>query len=280
MDKNLPTALDSVKNAIGGLLIDFHKWTMPGTKAFKHWKKLPPVQAIKVAPSRMIDDIDAMLAKYRQQDTDKGFVAPLPVMIVALAPMVSPPDVSNVRGTPYWLDTMVPTDSDNRAIRLRTIPVQYRVQVAFIGPEGDTSQAVINQFCAYMTDDAKRRFMVTYELGSGIRDQWHLTVLENSLYPDSVPSGQNNIWINTVDFQVIGLEPQVVGLNPNDREEDGVDLGGRPPIVPDKPDEYPGEWTVVREADLHSIEEEPTIMRAVVDEKTMKRTIERVPDHE
>lgn len=270
------TALDSVKNALGGVLIDFKKWTKPNTQAFRYWKKLEPNKAIKVAPSRMIDDVDSMLAKYRQQDTGKDFVAPLPVMFVALAPMVSPPDVSSIRGVPFWLDTMVPTDSENRKVRLRTVPCQYRVQIAFIGPEGDTSQAVINQFCSYLTDDFKRRFGVDYDLGGGVKDRWDLTVLENSLYPDSVPTGQNNIWVNTVDFQVAGLEPQVVGLDPDD---DDVDPDGRPPIVPGVPS-VPGEWDVVREADLHSIEKEPTILRAVANEETLNHTITRVPDHE
>lgn len=282
MSDNLPTALDSVKSAIGGLLIDFKKWSMPGTKAFKYWKRLPHNEAIKVVPSRMIDDVDSMLAKYRQQVTDKGFVAPLPVMFVALAPMMSPPDVSNMRGVPYWLDTMVPTDTENRKIRLRTIPRQYRVQVAFVGPEGDTSQAVINQFCAYMTDDFKRRFMATYEVGGGVKDNWELTVIENSLYPDTVPTDQKNIWVNTVDFQVIGLEPHIVGLDPD--EDYDVDPDGRPPVIepynPEQPEDYLGEWGVVREADLHSIAKEPTIMRAVANDETLQHTIERVPDHE
>lgn len=281
MSDNLPTALDSVKSAIGGLLIDFKKWSMPGTKAFKHWKRLAHNEAIKVVPSRMIDDVDSMLAKYRQQVTEKGFVAPLPVMFVALAPMMSPPDVSNMRGVPYWLDTMVPTDPENRKIRLRTIPRQYRVQVAFVGPEGDTSQAVINQFCSYMTDDFKRRFMATYELGEGVKDSWELTVIENSLYPDSVPTDQKNIWVNTVDFQVIGLEPQVVGLDPDDYD---VDPDGRQPVIdpsnPAEPVHPVGEWEVVREADLHSIVKEPTILRAVANEETLQHTIQRVPDHE
>ena len=288
MTDHLPTALDAVKSAIGGVLIDFKSWTMPGTKAFKYWKKLAPHEAIKVVPSRMVDDVDSMLAKYRQQTTDKGFVAPLPVMFVALAPMMSPPDVSNMRGIPYWLDTMVPNDPDNRRIRLRTIPRQYRVQLAFVGPESDTSQAVINQFCSYMTDDYKRRFLADYELGGGLKDSWELTVIENSLYPDAVPSGQNNIWINTVDFQVIGLEPQVVGLDP---EDDDVDPGGRPPIVPGIPNnpnnpdfpgkpENQGEWGIVREADLHGVPKEPTILRAVANEQTLQHTIVRVQDHE
>lgn len=273
------SSLESVKVAIGGLLIDFKKWSMPDTKAFDHWKRLEIKDAIKVAPSRMIDDIDSMLAKYRQQESDKGFVAPLPVMIIALAPMVSPPDVSNMRGVPYWLDTMVPTDPENRPIKLRTIPRQYRVQLAFVCAEGDTCQSVINQFCTYMTDDFKRRITATYDLGDGVKDSWHLTVMENSLFPDSVPTGQNNMWVNTVDFQVIGLLPQVVGLrNENEDYGDGVDLDGRDPITRD--DGTQQEWSAIVEADLYGPAKEPTVLRATADPATGERHIERVNPNE
>jgi len=268
------SSLESVKVALGGLLIDFKKWSKADTKAFAYWKRLPVKDAIKVAPSRMIDDVDSMLSKYRQEETDKGFVAPLPVMIIALAPMVSPPDVSNMRGVPFWLDTMVPTDPENRAIKLRTVPRQYRVQLAFVCAEGDTCQSVINEFCAYMTDDFKRRITATYDLGGGVKDDWHLTVMENSLFPDSVPTGQSNMWVNTVDFQVIGLLPQVVGLE----DDEDVDPDGRDPITWD--DGTKEEWTVIVEADLYGPVKEPTVLRATADPATGERHIERVNPNE
>lgn len=274
---NRKSALESVKGAIGRLLIDFKQWTMADTKAFNHWKGLPPNKAIQVAPSRMIDDVESMLSKYRQMEPDKGFTAPLPIMIVALAPMVSPPDVSVMRGVPYWLETVIPTDPKKRPVRLRTIPRQYRVQVAFICAEGDTCQSVINQFCAYMTDDFKRRFTATYEVGDGVKVDWELTVLENGLFPDSIPNDQKNMSINTVDFQVIGLLPQVVGLrkeNGDDEYGDGVDLPGREivEVVPGKQEE----WTTIKQADLHDETLQPSVLRASADAETGERRIDRV----
>jgi hypothetical protein len=276
-DDTRKSPLESVKQAIGKVLIDFHKWAMPDTKAFDYWKKLEVRNAIVVAPSRMIDDIDTMLSKYRQQETDKGFVAPLPVMIIALDNMVSPPEISAIKGVPYWLNTMVPTDPLNRPIKLRTVARQYRVQLAFVCAEGDTSQSVINQFCTYMQDDFKRRFMATYDLGGGVTDDWELTVIENSLYPDKVPTGQSNMAVNTVDFQVAGLLPQVVGLRNEDGSEDygeGVDLDGRDPV--DTPEGDTQEWSVIVEADLYSPADQTSVMRAKADKETGERTIERV----
>ncbi|RLL19005.1 hypothetical protein [Acinetobacter chengduensis] len=271
------SSLESVKGAIGRLLIDFKLWTMPDTKAFKHWKDLPIRDAIKVAPSRMIDDVDGMLAKYRQQETTKGYVAPLPVLFVAIAQMVSPPEVSAIRGTPYWVNTTVPTDPQNRKVKLRTIPHQFRIQLAFVCAEGDTCQSVINQFCAYMTDDFKRRIKAVCELGDGVKDEWDLTILENSLYPDSIPTGQNNMSVNTVDFQVAGLIPQVVGLYDEDGKDEygeGVDMGGRDPFEfePGKPQE----WGVIVEADLKDETLEPSVLRASVDSVSGERKVERV----
>ena len=271
------SSLESVKGAIARLLIDFKASSMPDTRAFKHWKSLPAHDAIKVAPSRMVDDVDSMLAKYRQQETDKGFVAPLPVLFVALAAMVSPPDVSALRGTPYWRDVVVPTDPKARPVKMRTVPRQFRIQLAFVCAEGDTCQSLINQFCTYMTDDFKRRFKATYELGDGVRDEWELTVLENSLFPDSVPTGQNNMSVNTVDFQVIGLWPQVVGLYDDEGKDEygeGVDTDGRDPVelVPGKPQE----WSLIVEADLKDETLEPSVLRASADIETGERKVERV----
>lgn len=274
-DDKRKSPLESVKKAIGGLLVDFHKWTMPDTKAFHYWKNLNVKQAIVVAPSRMIDDINSMLSKYRQQETNKGFVAPLPVLIVALEPMVSPPEISAIKGTPYWLNTMVPTDPQNRAIKLRTIARQYRVQLAFICAEGDTCQSVINQFCTYMQDDFKRRITATYDLGAGIKDEWHLTVIENTLFPDTVSTGQNNMVVNTVDFQIVGLLPQVVGLRDgNDDYGEGVDLDGRDFTGTDS-DNFE-EWSVIVEADLYNRDNQNSILRAKANKDTGERTIENV----
>lgn len=270
------SSLESVKSAIGRLLIDFKAWSMADTRSFKHWKDNPVDKAIKVAPSRMVDDVESMLSKYRQLETNKGFVAPLPVMFVAIAPMVSPPDVSALRGTPYWINCTLPSDPKNRPIKLRTIPRQFRIQLAFVCAEADTCQSVINQFCAYMTDDAKRRFMATYELGDGVTDDWALTVMDNSLYPDSIPTGQNNICVNTVDFQVIGLLPQVVGLFAGDGQDEageGVDLKDRDiiEVIPGKPQE----WGLIVEADLKDESSEPSVLRASVDVVTGDRKVER-----
>lgn len=272
-DNSRKSGLDSVKMAIGKMLIDFKNWCFADTKAFNHWKQLSPRDAIKVGPSRMIDDVDSLLSKYRQQQTDKGYVAPLPVMLVSIATMVSPPEVSAIRGLPYWLEAKIPNDPEQRPIKIRTIPRQYRVQLAFVAAEGDTAQGVINQFCAYMQDDFKRRIKATYDLGAGIKDEWHLTVLENSLYPDSVPSGQNNMAINTVDFQVIGLLPQVVGLTEYDKTGTGgtgVDLSGRDVLEDGR------EWAAVIEADLRTEENPSDVLRASADPATGERRVDKV----
>ncbi|HAD68272.1 hypothetical protein [Acinetobacter radioresistens] len=281
--------LECVKSAVGRLLIDFKKWTKPDTKPFRHWKRLEARHAIQVVAGRMIDDADAMLAKYRQQAPEKDFTGPLPIMLVALAPMVSPPDISSLRNTPYWLDTVIPTDPKNTPIKLRTIARQYRVQLLMVSADADTTQSVINQFVAYMGDDYKRRFKVTYDLGNGVKDDWEMTVLENSLYPDSVPSGQNNLSLVTVDFQFVGLLPQVVGLG--DEDEEDVDMDGRDPVEipgeynPDTGEEIKPpiqqEWSVIVEADLHHKDRtESEIFRAIADPETGERHIERVPNHE
>lgn len=248
------STLESIQLALANMLIDFRQWCMADTQAMQDWKDRELKQAIVVASGRMIDDAQAMLGKYRQASDSRQ----LPVMIAALASLATPPDLPNLIGVPYWQNTVIPTDPLKRHVKFRTIPRQFRMQLAFFAPDPHAVQSVLNQFCAYMTDNEKRRVMVTYDLGGGVSDDFHLTVLENTLYPDTSATDANNIVIGTVDFNCIGLLPQVVGLEPSDSN---VDPNGRNPIG----GAGGGEWGVVVQSDLYNPDDTKGVLRAEID---------------
>lgn len=220
--------LEAAMKAWGGVLADFRNWLMPNTKFLREWKQRELKDAIAAVPGRMIDDSTAMLEKWRQHTNgDKqGSTSFLPVMLTAMAVVTTPPDVSTMYGIPYWIDTVLPNDPQKRRVQMRTIPKMIRAQVVFICTEPHSAGALTNQLCAYFTDEAKRRFKVQYHVGDGIQDDWDLTIIENSLYPDSIPTDQKNLSIAVIDLQMCGLEPQVVGL---DADDAAVDPGGRKP---------------------------------------------------
>lgn len=253
MTKKL-SALDCVKSAIARTLIDFHQWCSADTQAGNYWKKLDPKDAFKVAPGRMIDDTESMLAKYRQQDFKTGQGSPFPVMLLAVQSMVSPPDIDTLQGQSDWRDVIIPSDPKQRRVKLRTTPRQYRVQLAFVSADDDTSQGIINDFCNYMRSQEKRRFLAEYHLGDGVKDQWDLTVIENSLMPDKVDTGQTNLFVNIVDFEIIGLLPVVIGLSEDDKN---IDPKSRDTTAQ-------GEWSSIEEVDVYGKSQEHTHIRVTV----------------
>lgn len=197
------------------LLAEFRGWCHAETSHTLAWKKRPLNQSIAGCKHHLIDDVEKMLAEWRSNTNASatGSTSFLPVMLTAVAPVLSPPDLSMVKGIPYWVDVTIPDDPDQRTVQLRTIPTALRAQVVYICTNPHDAASISNQFCAFMTDDLKRRFNVSYDLGAGLVSQWPMTVVENSLYPDLAPSDEKTLTIITVDVTFVGNVPQVVGLD-------------------------------------------------------------------
>lgn len=264
------STMECIQLALGTMIIDFRNWCMPDTMAMQDWKRRPLDKAILIAPGRMIDDAQAMLNKHRQANDSRQ----LPIMIGALAAVATPPDLPNMIGIPYWINTVIPTDPQQRKVKFRTIPRQFRMQLVFIAADPHTVQSVLNQFCSYMTDNEKRRVMVNYDLGGGVSDEFHLTVLENTLYPDTSPTDASNITIGSIDFNCIGLLPQVVGLDPDDAD---VDASGRDAIIDPNNPNTSGEWGVVVQSDLYNPDDKHGAIRANYDLVQDEATVGRMP---
>lgn len=253
---------ECIEQSLAKMLIDFRQWLFADTKHLLDWKRRPLDQAIAICPGRMVDAVEDMLAKWRQYSSkDSGSTASLPVMLITIALISAPPDDSELRGNPYWMDVVLPSDPEQRTLQMRTIPQQYRVQVVFISPDAHSPSSLTNQFCAYMSDQFKRRFPVTYHYGQGFSDQFDMTVL-NAIYPDTVPTESKIQSIATVDFNVLGLVPQILGLGDTD-----TDSNGR------TPDDVLG--AVVVQADLDK-EGMPKIIRVDADIDTGDITVSEI----
>ena len=209
-DSSLMCVLDAWVHVLG----DFRAWFKPETPHGMTWKQAPLSQSIKGVKAKLIDDVEGMIADWRanKNDTKEGQTSKLPVLLTAVAETAAPPEISQVIGQPYWTDVIVPNDPQERVVQMRTIPKAVRAQVVYITSNPHDASSISDQFCAYMTDDNKRRFAVNYHLGGGLVSDFKMTVLENSLFPDSAPSDAKNLTIITVDVTMIGLVPHVVGL--------------------------------------------------------------------
>lgn len=216
-----------IQDAWYKMLVDFRAWFMPETVQTTEWKNRNISTAIKSCPSRLMDDSESMLAEYRKSqnaDVSGGATAFMPIMLTATALIDQPPDVSQLLPVPYF----VPAVIDEKYVKIRLVAKAVRAQLAFYATNPHDARSVCDQFCTYMQDDVKRRIDVPFEISSTHSEYSRFTVLENQLFPSPVPSDAINLSIFTIDVQLIGYVPQILGLGgPNDNNTDnGYDPDG------------------------------------------------------
>lgn len=219
---------EAFQKSWGNVLKDFREWLLPDTADLIHWKTRPLKEAIAACPSRMVDDAEVMLSEWRknQNSNDTGMTSFLPVMLTAFDSVPSPPDASSIRGVPDWMPVVLPQDPQKRMVRMRTIPIAVRAQIAVFTDNPHSALMFTSQFCAYLTSETKRVMELTVNVGDGITDSCELVVLDNSLYPSKVSTEAKNLTIFTVDVTLNGVIPQVVGLGGD--WDTVTDINGRP----------------------------------------------------
>lgn len=206
---------EAFQKSWGNVLKDFREWLLPDTADLTHWKTRPLKEAIAACPSRMVDDAEVMLSEWRknQNSNDTGMTSFLPVVLTAFDSVPSPPDASSIRGVPDWMPVILPQDPQKRMVRMRTIPIAVRAQIAIFTDNPHSALMFASQFCAYLTSETKRVMTLTVNVGDGITDDCEFVVLDNSLYPSKVSSEAKNLTIFTVDVTLNGVITQVIGLD-------------------------------------------------------------------
>lgn len=155
-------------------------------------------------------------------------------------------------------------------VKIRLVAKTVRAQLAFYATNPHDARSVCDQFCTYMQDDVKRRVEVPFEISSTHSEYSRFTVLENQLFPSPVPSDAINLSIFTIDVQLIGYVPQILGLGgPNDNNTDnGYDPDGSAV-------EKPLQNLVVVQADQFA---EDGHTRVIADKDTGAITVENIHD--
>lgn len=215
-DRYTKSSLECIHMAWALRLRDFRQWCKPEGQAVYRWKTAPLEQAILACRSNMIDDSQAMLKAWEENQNSQSHSAFIPVMTTAIAPIQTPPEYDQVVGRSAWLDVAIPHDPENRVAQLRSIPSALRCQIAFFCPDVHGAMMISNQLCAYFRHESKRTFEVAFELGfvgdKKLIDNWEFRVLDNSLYPDTAGEYQN-LTIVTVDCTIMGDIPLITGLD-------------------------------------------------------------------
>lgn len=243
----LLSPLESIQLAWGLKLRDFRQWSSPrGQQSIRDWKTRRIEGAIIVAKSSMIDDTEAMLKAVQQSNnarasgdkTNSGTSVYLPMMITAISGIESPPEREIVTDNPAWSNVVIPADPLQRVVQMRTNAASYRCQIAFFSPDPHAASAIANQFVNFWKHEGKRGVDVDYDIGYAgekiIKDKWNFRVVENTLYPDKVDVGMENVYGATVDCVVVGAEPTIVGLGglDDDITDTGEPDGSIPPNLP------------------------------------------------
>lgn len=290
MTKYSKSSLESIFTAWGKLLRDFRVWSKPEGQAMYHWKTAPVSQAILACRGSMIDDAEAMLGAWienQNRDGEKGQSAFIPVMTTAIATIQAPPSDDQVIGRSEWLDVILPQDPLKKPAQMRLMPSAFRCQVAYFSPDEHGAMMLANQFCLYLKNESKRTFDVQFEHGF-INDEKIITtdqfrVLENSLYPDKADFGYKNMTIVTIDATMIGNIPIIVAdhiQNSWNEITDTVEQGTPPKLEPVKgsrtPDVIESKKYVVTEADVYdNKKKQGEYIHIEADLATGERTVEK-----
>ncbi|OTG87899.1 hypothetical protein [Acinetobacter sp. ANC 3813] len=286
MNTRILTPRECVKEAIADFLLDFRKWITPDTKSLSRWKS--QTFAYAVAEGRLIDQFEKMLDSYRKKSNE------LPILIIAVKEISAPPDVSQLMGVPYELDTVIKADPLQRRVKLRTEPAAYHVQFAFVVNDPDSATSLTTQFCSYIRLMEKRRVYVSYFLAPDFRHKWPLTILDNSIFPDSVDIEQGNLTVGLLDFDFYGVTPRILaGMPPlyGDEFTDGRGTqadgtvgggnnggGGGGNGGGNNGDEEPQGWDVVIQGDMFKERPEDTYTHVEVDLNTGEKTDEIIKE--
>ncbi|MFC6628603.1 hypothetical protein [Acinetobacter beijerinckii] len=262
-------SLKCIQDAWYKLLVDFRSWYMPETIQTDEWKKRDIRTAIKSCPSRMMDDSEAMLAEYRKSqnaEVDGGATAFIPIMLTATAMLDQPPDTMQLLPMPYF----VPVVIGDKQVQIRLIAKTVRAQLAFYATNSHDARSVCDQFCTFVQNEDKRRFQVPFDMGMNHIQKSTFTIVENQLFPSPVPSEAINLSIFTIDVQLVGYAPQIIGLGgPNDNTTgNGYNPDGS---VVDKPIQD----LVVIQADQFTVDGHT---RVLADRETGEITVERFDD--
>lgn len=222
-----------VKVAVGRLLARFYGDMVPTTPAMDEYVVRGFSKSFVVAPGRMVDQAEEVLALWRRSQNAPGAASStafLPVAAVAMAKDVTP--IMGDWGMQFWQAQYVrfPDDPKARVFQLRLMQFERRIQLAFFASEEMTGRSMAGQFASWITAPPNRRFKALFPF-AGI-DHAYPCVLKDArdVTVSHIATGNPAITILTADLTLIENVPLFlcpkVG-EPNDGK--GAGFGGADP---------------------------------------------------
>lgn len=165
-------------------------------------------KSIVIAPSRMIDDAQALLDAYRKNDNSptmaQGSLLPIVIACTSKDYTLTTGDWGG-RQLPRKLVRIVDTP-DASYYGYRQAMYDIRLQLAFFAPERSTATSLVAQFGMFISDPANRVFYAEHTFGQ-YAVQMPIMIENPDIIASNVPpDGQKNLTILTVD---IGLKATI-----------------------------------------------------------------------
>lgn len=235
-----------LKVGFGHYMSRFFDQLVPTTKPMAEYCRRPFKYAVMLAPARMIDMAEDLLAKYLRADIQKDFGSNtrphnLPVILVAFARDVTPTgrDYGRQIANAEWVT--LPGDEKERVFKIRTVASDVRVQCAVFASDEPTARSIAAQFLLHVDATQNRRFWVDYEY-AGIPLKFPAQLETTEVIAPLTPTEANNLTVLAIDLTLKCTIPLINGAK---TEEEADDKG----IVGDEFD--PAGYRIVETVDIH-----------------------------
>ncbi len=155
---------EPVKVAIGEFLQGFYRDVAPTTRALQEFRQRGFAQCVALAPSRMVDQVSAMLGAWQRNDSAQAPTRPpkLPALVVAVAKDYTPASRDFTTQIADPVDVSFPADGKQRYFQMKLIAGELRAQLAIMASDEPTAKSLAAQFLLYLDSPANRSFVARY----------------------------------------------------------------------------------------------------------------------
>lgn len=221
---------DPLKKALGLHLQVFQRGLTPDTRAVLEYMRRPFKDAVKLAPDRMIDSVEEIIASYRKNDNTPGQqpTTALPVVIVAVAKDYTPSGTEYGRTVADPIYVQIPGDKKERIFRLRVAKRDFRAQIVVLAAEGVTASSLAMQLHLYCAAMAKRTMVARHSF-AGVESFWPVQIEDPELSGISSPVGDGvkNATALVIDLTLRASVPVYTAPAPGEAN-DGLGTSNEP----------------------------------------------------
>ena len=241
---------DPLKIAFAEDLAAFHLQVVGMTRAVASFRARPFAKAYAWAPSRMVDDAQALVDAYQRNDTDQAPTQPprLPMCLVAIAKNFEPMGHDFGIQSSEPIDLMIPDDPKERSFKVRIMAGDVRAQLAFFATDIATAQSIAAQYLLYIDPPARRRLWARYPF-AGFAHTYPVQIETPDAPAVAVETNSRAIHCLAIDLTLKTTIPLFMAPGPEEPHD-----GKGTPGDPDDPAGYP----VVTEVDCAWTEVDPT----------------------